>query len=124
MAGEVRNPDVADYMVFRSELAARTVTGLRVDNETYLGGGPLFRHGDVTLPNYSAMIDAVKNQDMETYWTGYTTNSIVGRVKTLEGGGANKAYLTQSPITDFTAGMNDASIVGNIMALKGDYTTH
>ena len=124
MAGEVRNPDVNDYLVFRSELAMRTVTGLRVDEETYLGGAPLFRHGDVTLPNYSAMINAVKNQDMETYWTSYTSNSIVGRVKTLEGGGANKAYLNQSPITDFTTGMNDASIVGNIMALKADYTTH
>lgn len=125
MAGDVKNPESSDNLVFRSELPTRTVTGLRIDNETYSDGiTPLFRHGDVTLPGYKAMINAVKNQDMETYWTGYTSNSIVGRVKTLEGGGANKAYLNQSPITDFTAGMNDASIVGNIMALKGDYTTH
>lgn len=125
MAGDVKNPESSDNLVFRSELASRTVTGLRVDNETYSDGvTPLFRRGDVTLPGYTAMINAVKNQDMEAYWTGYTSNSIVGRVKTLEGGGANKAYLNQSPITDFTSGMNDASIVGNIMALKGDYTTH
>lgn len=68
MAGEVRNPDVADYMVFRSELATRTVTGLRVDNEVYSDGSPLFRHGQVTLPNYTGSInwikDAIKTTDM------------------------------------------------------------
>ena len=86
-------------LVLNDQLASKTVTGLKYD------GSSSYSHGNVTLPDYRAEFTSrLKTDNMYGDWSsGYKTNSIVGRIHELEGGGANKAFLNKSPMSDFTA---------------------
>lgn len=95
---------------------------MRIDNETYYDGTPLFRRGDVTLPNYTGMF---KYLDMDTWSSGYADKSVVGRIKYLESGGANIEYLNRNDIATYydDVAKTNKSIVANIMNIKNDYVT-
>ena len=63
---------------------------------------------------------------MYSYWTGYSVGSIVDRIHELEGGGANKAFLNRSDISEFYDPITktNESIVANIYNIKNDYVKH
>ena len=121
--GWVKSFPARTQVTFDESLPSKVVTGLNWDGRQTTLGTPAYSTGLVVLPNYTGMF---KTFDMDSWSSGYNSKSVVGRIKYLESGGANKEYLNRKPITDFTdqATTTNNSIVANLVKIKNDYTTH
>ena len=122
--GWVKNLPRETTVVFDNQLAQKAVTGLRVDNAVDQWGSPYYSRGLVTLPPYKSWL---LSTDMYGGWSsGYSENSIVGRIRYLESGGANREYLNRRAMSEFQDSVTatNQSIVANIANIKKDYVTH
>lgn len=121
--GWIKRFPARTQITFDETLPVKTVTGLNWDDRRNELNQLIYDRGLVVLPNYTGMF---KYYDMDSWSGGYTEKSVVGRIRYLESGGANKEYLNRRPITDFTdqPTTTNNSVVANLVRIKNDYTTH